>query len=175
MGINLYKAIYDVISPVVHPYITAYPYRSDPIDFVTGHCSFSDTLRKNLTGGSSVLSDDGTLLLSSTVEISMSIVLERFLNQGESDLTLPPPDQSTALQAYLKSDEAVSLFNDKGYSLAPIWSDIICSGKYDESKRWVASSSFDIVFYADIEYIITAEPLREVKIVGDVFPGFFTT
>lgn len=71
---------------------------------------------------------------------------------------------ASKLQGYLKSYDALNLFYEKGYDMAPVWGDIMTDGFWMEQKEWAQKAHFDMKFYALNEIEIPSEPLKYIQI-----------
>lgn len=159
---TIYQAIYEVITPYAKPYATYYPFQNNAIDFRRGYCSFFELYRKNLTSGERKQLIGGISHVSATVEIDMQINLTRWVNY--KDALHNAPEMASKLQAYLKSYDALNLFYEKGYDMAPVWGDIMTDGFWMEQKKWAQKAHFDMKFYALNEIEIPSEPLKYIQI-----------
>lgn len=140
---EMIASIYNIVSDIVQPFKTIYPYQDIEADVDSGVVTFAPVKIENLTLAGEELKADGSLLVDSVARICFQVDIYKSISWNDNSMSAF--DIAEKLQIYLKSSQARDLFfNNYKYELMPIWSDITFQADFNTYKKWVQIAQFEI-------------------------------
>lgn len=160
---EMIASIYNVVSDIVQPFKTIYPYQDIEADVDTGVVTFAPVKITNITLAGEQLQADNSLLVDSAAQVSFQVDIYKTIEWNTSNMSAF--DMAERLQIYLKSSQARDKFyNNYKYELMPIWADITFQADFNTYKKWVQIAQFEMFITKMNSITLTDTPLKTIKI-----------
>lgn len=165
---EMITSIYNVISDIVQPCKTLYPYQDIEADVDTGVVTFAPTKIESLTLAGERLQEDEKLIVDSVSKVCFEVDIYKSIDWNNENISAF--SLAEKLQAYLKSSQARDdFFTNYQYELMPIWSEIRFQADFNTYKKWVQIAQFEIFITKMSSINLTDKPLKNIVMnINDV-------